>query len=186
MRPEIVRKYVANSGEAVDHMMDLVQWPDDRIKLAVTTIDPDISPCDPSQVICQVPGIALEGFTDWPMKRGGYRSWPGTPCLWGPYVMMWIRRTATASERFPCLDEVQQFSILRGQELGATWHFEESATVLVQDENGKVTGAITKGPDGYVKYNASKAVVLATATTARMPICSGVCKMSSSNGDARR
>ena len=151
VRPEILRKYVANSGEAVDHMMDLVQWPDDRIKL-----------CDPSQVICQVPGIALDGYTDWPMKRGGYRSWPGTAMFMGTIRHDIDEENGNGVGAFSRLDEVQQFSILKGQELGATWHFNETATVLVQDEQGAVTGAITEGPDGYVKYNASKAVVLAT------------------------
>ncbi|WP_417134999.1 FAD-binding protein [Rubneribacter badeniensis] len=162
VRPEILRKYVANSGEAVDHMMDLVQWPDDRIKLCATTIEPDVSPCDPSQVICQVPGIALDGYTDWPMKRGGYRSWPGTAMFMGTIRHDIDEENGNGVGAFSRLDEVQQFSILKGQELGATWHFNETATVLVQDEQGAVTGAITEGPDGYVKYNASKAVVLAT------------------------
>lgn len=162
VRPEIVRKYVANSGETVDHMMDLVQWPDDRIKLSPTTIDPDVSPCDPSQVICQVPGVALDGFTDWPMKRGGYRSWPGTAMFMGTIRHDIDKENGNGVGAFSRLDEVQQFSILRGQELGATWHFEETAVVLVQDESGKVVGAITQGPAGYVKYNVSKAVVLAT------------------------
>lgn len=162
VRPEILRKYVANSGEAVDHMMDLVQWPDERIKVLPNTIEPDVSPCDSSQVICQVPGIALDGYTDWPMKRGGYRSWPGTAMFMGTIRHDIDEENGNGVGAFSRLDEVQQFSILKGQELGATWHFNETATVLVQDESGKVTGAITQGPDGYVKYNASKAVVLAT------------------------
>ena len=162
VRPELVRKYVANSGETVDHMMDLVQWPDERIKLAVTTIEPDVSPCDPSQVITQVPGIALDGFDDWPMKRGGYRSWPGTAMFMGSIRHDVDKENGNGVGAFSRLDEVQQFSILKGQELGATWHFEEDATVLVQDDAGNVTGAITKGSNGYVRYNASIAVVLAT------------------------
>lgn len=167
VRPELIRKYVANSGEAVDHMMDLVVWPDDRIKIAETTIEPEISPCDPSQCICQVPGIALDGYTDWPMKRGGYRSWPGTAMFMGTIRHDIDEEHGKGVGAFSRLDEVQQFSILKGQELGATWHFNETATVLLQDESGAVTGAITEGPDGYVKYNASKAVVLATGDYAQ-------------------
>ena len=167
VRPELIRKYVANSGEAVDHMMDLVVWPDDRIKIADTTIEPEVSPCDLSQCICQVPGIALDGYTDWPMKRGGYRSWPGTAMFMGTIRHDIDEEHGKGVGAFSRLDEVQQFSILKGQELGAAWHFNETATVLVQDDSGKVIGAITQGPDGYVKYNVSKAVVLATGDYAQ-------------------
>ena len=40
--------------------------------------------------------------------------------------------------------------------------YESPAVQLVQDNSGKVTGAICKTNEGYVQYNASKGVVLAT------------------------
>ena len=40
--------------------------------------------------------------------------------------------------------------------------YESPAVQLVQDDSGKVTGAICKTKEGYVQYNASEGVVLAT------------------------
>lgn len=163
VRQELVRKYVANSGEAVDHLMGLVSWPDDRIKIMPTTDNPEVSPLDPGECICQVPGIALDGPVDYPMCRGGYRSWPGTAMFMGHIRHDFDPDAPTIPGAFSRLDEVSQFSILKSQELGATWHFAESGVVLTQDETGRVTGAITQKADGsYVKYNASKAVCLCT------------------------
>ena len=46
---------------------------------------------------------------------------------------------------------------------GAEFVYEMPAVQLVQDESGKVTGAICQNKSGeYVQYNASKGVVLAT------------------------
>ena len=45
---------------------------------------------------------------------------------------------------------------------GAQFVYNSPAEQLVQDESGAVTGAICKTDEGYVKYNASKGVVLAT------------------------
>ncbi|MDD7368544.1 MAG: FAD-dependent oxidoreductase [Berryella intestinalis] len=43
VNPEIIRKFVANSGEMFDHTAALVQWPDSRIKVAETA-DPQHLP----------------------------------------------------------------------------------------------------------------------------------------------
>ena len=45
---------------------------------------------------------------------------------------------------------------------GAEFVYNSPAEQLVQDESGAVTGAICKTDEGYVQYNASKGVVLAT------------------------
>ena len=51
----------------------------------------------------------------------------------------------------------------RAKETGnAEFVFESPARQLVTDESGNVTGAICETADGYVQYNASKGVVLAT------------------------
>ena len=154
---EVIRKFVANSGEAFDHMVSLVNWPDERIK-NVSYDGSDESPIADSQICIQQPLLALEGDVEYPLVRGGYKTWPGVVQFMGttnhePY-------DGTGS--FSRLDEVQQFSILEGQSLGAEWHYEQTATVLVQDDAGKVTGVIAKGTDGYVKYNASAGVILCT------------------------
>ena len=51
---------------------------------------------------------------------------------------------------------------LHAEENGAQFIYNSPAEQLVQDESGAVTGAICKTEAGYVKYNASKGVVLAT------------------------
>lgn len=45
---------------------------------------------------------------------------------------------------------------------GATFVFNSPAEQLIKDASGKVTGCICKTDEGYVQYNASKGVVLAT------------------------
>ncbi len=49
------------------------------------------------------------------------------------------------------------------EQAGAQFIFNSPAQQLVQDDNGRVTGAICQDSDGnYIQYNASKGVVLAT------------------------
>lgn len=157
VNPEIIRKFVANSGETFDHMIELVNWPDDRIK-NVSYDNSTESPIADSQICIHQPGLALDGDVEYPLYRGGFKTWPCVVQFMGTINHEPYDGTAAFSR----LDEVQQFSILKSQELGAEWHFEQTATVLTQDDSGKVTGVIAKGPDGYVKYNASMGVILCT------------------------
>ncbi len=48
------------------------------------------------------------------------------------------------------------------EKFGAEFVYNTAAEQLVQDESGKVTGVVCKTEEGYVQYNASKGVVLAT------------------------
>lgn len=48
---------------------------------------------------------------------------------------------------------------------GAQILYDTPAVQLVQDETGRVTGVIGNGPDGYVKVNASKGVIMCTGDT---------------------
>lgn len=159
VNPEIIRKFVANSGEMFDHTAALVQWPDSRIKVTETA-DPSISPLDPSQCICQVPGIAADGPVEYPIVRGDYKSWAAVAQFMGPIQHEEFPGVAAFSR----LDEFQQFAILKAQDLGAEWHYETSAVKLVQEsEGGKVTGLVAKKADGsYVQYNTKIGVILCT------------------------
>jgi hypothetical protein len=158
INPEIVRKYLANSGEAFDHTAELVTWPDERIKV-VQSADPTISPLDDSQMCVQVAGIAADGPVTYPMVRGGYKYWAAVAQFMGTTV----HEPSPGVALFSRLDEFQQFAILKGQDLGATWHYGESAIVLTQDSSGAVTGAITEKNDGsYAEYKTSKGVILCT------------------------
>lgn len=158
VNPELIRKYVANSGEMFDNLIGLVEWPNDAIRVG-DAIDPSISPLDPSQLIVQVPGAAEDGPVTYPMHRGGYKSWAAVAQFMGPIQ----HESAQGVAAFSRLDEVQQFAILKGQDLGAEWHYEETAITLIQDTSGVVSGAITQKSDGsYVQYNASTGVILCT------------------------
>lgn len=50
---------------------------------------------------------------------------------------------------------------------GVEFRFNTPMVRLVQDETGKVTGAIAESPDGYIKINASKGTVVCTGGYAR-------------------
>lgn len=160
--PEIIRKFVANSGEMFDHLQSLVTWPDERIHIMPTTErNPDVSPYDPSQVICQVSGATADGPVEYPMMCGGNGSYAAVAQFMGEISHDNSIPGCAAMSR---LDEVMQFAILKGQELGAEWHYGERALKLTTDESGAVTGAISQKLDdeSYVQYNATTGVILCT------------------------
>ena len=158
--PEIIRKFVANSGEMFDHLQSLVTWPDERIHIMPTTErNPDVSPYDPSQLICQVSGATADGPVEYPMMCGGNGSYAAVAQFMGEISHDNSIPGCAAMSR---LDEVMQFAILKGQELGAEWHYGERALKLATDESGAVTGAISQKLDdeSYVQYNAKTGVIL--------------------------
>ena len=158
--PEIIRKFVANSGEMFDHLQSLVTWPDERIHIMPTTErNPDVSPYDPSQLICQVSGATADGPVEYPMMCGGNGSYAAVAQFMGEISHDNSIPGCAAMSR---LDEVMQFAILKGQELGAEWHYGERALKLTTDESGAVTGAISQKLDdeSYVQYNAKTGVIL--------------------------
>ena len=158
--PEIIRKFVANSGEMFDHLQSLVTWPDERIHIMPTTErNPDVSPYDPSQLICQVSGATADGPVEYPMMCGGNGSYAAVAQFMGEISHDNSIPGCAAMSR---LDEVMQFAILKGQELGAEWHYGERALKLTTDESGAVTGAISQKLDDetYVQYNAKTGVIL--------------------------
>ena len=59
------------------------------------------------------------------------------------------------------IEYVHKYIVQHTQENGAEWFFEHTGVVLEQSDSGDVTGLIAEGPDGYVRFNASKGVVLA-------------------------
>jgi succinate dehydrogenase/fumarate reductase flavoprotein subunit len=161
--PEIIKRFVYNSGEMFDHMIGLVAWPDERIRLAKFT-DPAISPLDPSEMIVHQAGARLDGEAEYPIEQGGYKTWAATAEFPGA-LQHGPNLDGRAGSPSECsrLDEVQQFSILKGQELGAEWHYEQTAVVLLTDESGAVTGAISQNANGgYTRYNARRGVILCT------------------------
>jgi succinate dehydrogenase/fumarate reductase flavoprotein subunit len=157
--PEIVRKYVANSGEMFDHLQELVVWPDDRIRIVENDRAPELSPFDPSQVICQVAGATADGPVEYPMMVGGNGSYAAVAQFMGTISHDNSIPGCAAMSR---LDEVQQFAILKSQDLGAEWHFAEKAVKLLTDDDGCVVGALAQklDDDTVVQYNTTTAVIL--------------------------
>ena len=88
-------------------------------------------------------GCLVEGG---PYKKelSGVKTWVGTAFA-GSYVTAALKKC------------IQTAVDAGGQVLYGTKGY-----MLVQDESGAVTGAIGNGPDGYVKVNAAKGVILAT------------------------
>lgn len=154
---EVIRKYVANSGEMFDHTASLVTWPNDRI-INRSYDNSDVSCIDDSQICIHQPASALDGTVEYPLSRGGYKTWPCVVQFMGTISHEPVDGTAAMSR----LDEFQQYAILAGQDLGVEWYFEQTCTVLTQDDDGTVTGVIAEGSDGYVQYVASKGVILCT------------------------
>ena len=73
-------------------------------------------------------------------------------------------------EEISRLTELGLYCMDESIRLGATWYFENTATVLVQGDDGAVTGVIAERADGsYAQYNASKAVVLTTGDFSSNP-----------------
>lgn len=89
------------------------------------------------------------------VTHSGYTSFPGTISYRD------FNNKLGGGQNKPAWKVVMKANIKAAQEAGAEWLWSTSAVVLVQNENGDVTGAIGEGSDGYVQINASKAVLLA-------------------------
>ena len=66
------------------------------------------------------------------------------------------------STRYDAFAEAIDIMVSRAEKNGTQFLYSTPAVQLVTDDSGKVTGAVGLGPDGYVKVNASKGVLLAT------------------------
>lgn len=164
---EIIRKFVANSGEMFDHLHELAEtgWEDADTRARIVRRhedrDGDTSPFNPSQVICQVSGSTADGPVEYPMMCGGNGSYAAVAQFMGTISHDNSVPGVAAMSR---LDEVQQFAILKGQDLGAEWHFGEVGVKLLTDDAGDVVGAVCQKLDdeSYVQYNAATGVILCT------------------------
>lgn len=140
--PEIIRQFVANSGEMFDTMVSLV--PDGS-----TILDPDY-------YVVQVSYANPKG-SDYPVEQGGYKNWASVFQSVGAYSAEPIEGVGVLSQ----LTEWQKLVLAEATRLGATWYFGHTAVVLTQGADGSVTGAIAQDFDGnYVKFVANKGVVL--------------------------
>lgn len=144
---DIIRSFVENSGEMLDNLV------------AITPDTSNVFDFDSGQ--CQVQtGYKMDNASYYPLERSGFKGWASclqTCCTHNPNPV-----DGRPGEEVFRVTELQTYSRLEAERLGATWYWESAATVLVQNEAGDVTGVIAKTPEGYVQFNASKAVCLCT------------------------
>lgn len=142
---EVIRKFVANSGDMLDNIV--AQIPDTSNLFDLETGQAQI------QVAYGMPDGSYYPFT-----RGGFQSWATT-----------IQNLSTTNPTPVCgregvsrMTEIALYCKEAAEKLGAEYFFGTDVTVLDQNDNGDVTGVVAKGPDGYVRFNAEKGVILAT------------------------
>ena len=132
--PSIAKMYATRSGECADYVRSIV--PAEKL--------------DAYSVYYSFP----DGRDSVAANHSGYTSFPGTISYrdWN--------NDLGAGQNQPAFGDVLKYSIEDSKANGAQWLFATTATVLVQNENGDVTGCIGKNESGYVKVNA-KAVLMA-------------------------
>ena len=89
------------------------------------------------------------------VNHSGYTSFPGTISYRD------FNNVLGGGDNQPAFSVIMGANIDAAEEAGAEWLWGTTAVVLVQNEDGDVTGAIGEDDEGYVQVNASKAVVLA-------------------------
>lgn len=151
---DIIRSFVENSGEMLDNLV------------SITPETSDFFNFDTGQ--CQVQtAYEMPNASSYPIERSGFKGWAS--CL----QTMGTHNSNPIDGRDPAdimrMTEIEIYTRLAAEDLGATWYWETTATVLVQDESGNVTGVIAEGPDGYVRFNASKGVCLCTGDFSSNP-----------------
>ena len=141
--PELVLTYIRNSGAMIDDAIAICQEKDPSILENMDVQQPD-----------------TEYWTDksQPCDMGNFKTYVGTFCMRSEIldeVAEGVGAYSTIGKLEDCCREV-------AEENGAEWHYETAAVCLVK-EGDKVVGAIAQDAEGnYVRFNASKAVVIAT------------------------
>ena len=132
--PSIAKMYATRSGEVTDWIRSLA--PQEEL--------------DEYSVYYSFPN----GRRAVAINHSGYTSFPGTISYRD------FNNTLGKGENQPAWGPILQYSIDESKKDGAEWLYSTTAVVLIQNDEGDVTGAYGKGPDGYVRVNAD-AVLLA-------------------------
>ncbi len=142
---ELIRKFVENSGEMLDNMMTYVPSTSDMF--------------DFDNAQCQVQiAYGMPNSSYYPIEHSGFKAWATTIQTIGTISPTDVDGRSGVSR----LTEFELYCMDAATNKGATWYFEHTAEVLVQNTEGDVTGAIATDADGnYVKFNANKGVILA-------------------------
>jgi hypothetical protein len=149
--PEIVRKFVANSGDMIDDFLDLVEAKNPDLLMHMD--------------VQQASDVYWTDKTK-PFDMGNFKCFTGTFCFRSAILDQVASGVGAYSNVGPC-ELIQRDHAV---ENGATWYYGHTATVLTQDDSGAVTGVIAKDSDGnYVKFEANKGVVIALGAAQSNP-----------------
>ena len=145
---DVIRAFVYNSGEMMDNIASLVPETSNVFDYAG------------GQCIVQI-GYNMKDGSYYPAEAEGYYAWASTFQSIGtqnPNPVGKAQRTGDSR-----LTELETYCRDAAEDLGATWYCEHTSVVLTKDADGRVNGVIAKNADKqYVKFNARKAVILAT------------------------
>lgn len=159
--PDIVRSYVENSGATLDHMLEVAKemGVDERCYTYDNTQDGWVlvqANMDYDKIQSGADIYDCLNKTNYPLAPGT-KTWVGAVQFMGEYNDEPIEGVAANS----VLPKINQACLDKAVELGGTIRYGSTAVVLVQNDNGDVTGVIVEEKDKNVQINASKGVVLA-------------------------
>lgn len=159
--PDIVRSYVENSGATSDHMLEVAKemGVDERCYTYDNTQDGWVlvqANMDYDKIQSGADIYDCLNKTNYPLAPGT-KTWVGAVQFMGEYNDEPIEGVAANS----VLPKINQACLDKAVELGGTIRYGSTAVVLVQNDNGDVTGVIVEEKDKNVQINASKGVVLA-------------------------
>ena len=164
VNPDIIKAFVQNSGAMFDHYKEVYdsyeaerQENDSNVYLSGTQVVIDGEPVDDEGYfdmsnmfeypLCNTQAAWSGADVEYPIECGGYKTWPCNAMFYGYHGND--------------IEWVHKYIVQYTQENGATWYFEHTGQVLVQNEDGDVTGLIATDADGnYVQFNAAKGVIL--------------------------
>ena len=164
VNPDILKTFVQQSGPMFDRYKEVYdsyeaerKENDGNVHLTGTLVMidgeavPDEGDFDMSNMfeypLCNTQAAWSGANVEYPIECGGYKTWPCNAQFYGYHGND--------------IEFVHKYIVKYAQEHGATWYFEHTGVVLVQNESGDVTGLIATDVEGkYVKFNAAKGVIL--------------------------
>lgn len=145
VNPELIRKYVYNSGEMLDNLVATapegceafnLENGDCQVKCAYGMPDGSYYPVNYDGALVWAAGLQPNG------RVAGYDV---------------VGHDGTEMSQ---MTEIEWYCIDAAQKLGVRWLWGTTAQSLLQNDAGDVTGVLAEGPEGIVQINASKAVAL--------------------------
>lgn len=158
--PDLIKKYIQNSGPMVDRMMEVYASYETRRKEedGAVFVNKELHGQDGVKVdfsdMTAYPLSVVHHQHDtnqkYPMLVGDYKTWPCNIQFYG--------------HQGNNIEYFSKYMCYYTQDHGATWYFEHTGIVLVQNADGAVTGVIVEdlnSPGTYKQFNARKGVVVA-------------------------